>query len=85
MKIDLELKDPDLTVGDLKLGDVFQVKATRVDHYLVVSLFTPHVKESDRRDSGTVVLGLRTNQVMKLASDIPVVLIPDAVVTNKGK
>lgn len=85
MKIDLECKNPDLTVGDLKLGDVFQVKATRVDHYLVVSLFTPHVKESEKRDTGTVVLGLRTNQVMKLASNLPVILIPDAVITNKGK
>ena len=85
MKIDLELKDPDLTVGDLKLGDVFQVKSTCVDHYLVVSLFTPHVTESNRKDSGTVVLGLRTNQVMKLNSNLPVILIPDAVITNKGK
>lgn len=85
MKIDLNLKSKELRVGDLKLGDVFQVKATCIDYYLVVSLFTPHVTESDRRDSGTVVLGLRTNQVMKLASDLPVVLIPDAVITNKGK
>ncbi|WJJ57395.1 hypothetical protein [Escherichia phage 4E8] len=85
MKIDLELKDPDLTVGDLKLGDVFQVKATRFGHYLVVGLFTPHVTESNKKDSGTVVLSLSTNQVMKLASDLPVVLIPDAVITNKGK
>lgn len=85
MKIDLELKDPDLTLGGLKLGDVFQVKATRGDHYLVVSLFIPHVKESNMKDSETVVLGLRSNQVMKLASSLPVVLIPDVVITNKGK
>lgn len=85
MKIDLELKSPELKVGDLKLGDVFQVKATCIDHYMVVQLYTPHVTESNKKDSGTIVLGLRTNQVMKLNSKLPVILIPDAVITNKGK
>ena len=84
MKIDLELKSPEVKVGDLKLGDVFQVKATCIDHYMIVQLYTPHVSETDLRE-GCVVLSLRTNQVMKLDSNLPVILIPDAVITNKGK
>ena len=84
MKIDLELKDPDLTVGDLKLGDVFQVKMTGIDYYMIVKLYTPHVSETDLRN-GCVVLSLSTNQVMKLDSNLPVSVIHDAVITNKEK
>lgn len=84
MKIDLELKDPDLTVGDLKLGDVFQVKNRSTTFYMIVQLFTPHLKEVNP-DFGCVVLDLHDNQVMKIGSDHPVVLIPDVVITNKGK
>lgn len=82
MRIDLELKDPDLTVGDLKLGDVFQVKATCIDHYMIVQLYTPHVSETDLRN-GCVVLSLRTNQVMKLDSNLPVSVIHNVVITNR--
>lgn len=84
MRIDLEWKNPELKLSDLKLGDVFQVKNTGISYYMVVQLFTPHVAEV-KPSAGCVVLNLNINQVMKLASDIPVVLIPDAVVTNKGK
>lgn len=83
MKIDLELKSPELKVGDLKLGDVFQVKATCIDHYMIVQLYTPHVSETDLRE-GCVVLSLRTNQVMKLDSNLPVSVIHNVVITNKG-
>ena len=83
MKIDLELKSPELKVGDLKLGDVFQVKATSIDHYMIVQLYTPHVSETDLRE-GCVVLSLRTNQVMKLDSNLPVSVIHNVVITNKG-
>lgn len=84
MKIDLELKDQRLTVGDLKLGDVFQVKNTGTSFYMVVQLFTPHVKEVNP-DVGCVVFNLNINQVMKIGSDIPVILVHDVVITNKGK
>lgn len=83
MKIDLEFKNPELKVGDLKLGDVFQVKATCIDHYMIVQLYTPHVSETDLRE-GCVVLSLRTNQVMKLDSNLPVSVIHNVVITNKG-
>lgn len=83
MKIDLELKSPELKVGDLKLGDVFQVKATCIDHYMIVQLYTPHVSETDLRE-GCVVLSLCTNQVMKLDSNLPVSVIHNVVITNKG-
>lgn len=84
MKIDLSLKAKELRVGDLKLGDVFQVKATCVDYYMIVQLYTPHVSETDLRN-GCVVLSLSTNQVMKLDSNLPVSVIHDAVITNKEK
>lgn len=82
MKIDLELKNPELKVGDLKLGDVFQVKATCIDHYMIVQLYTPHVSETDLRN-GCVVLSLNTNQVMKLDSNLPVSVIHNVVITNR--
>lgn len=82
MKIDLEFKNPELKVGDLKLGDVFQVKATCIDHYMIVQLYTPHVSETDLRN-GCVVLSLNTNQVMKLDSNLPVSVIHNAVITNR--
>lgn len=82
MKIDLELKNPELKVGDLKLGDVFQVKLTGIDYYMIVQLYTPHVSETDLRN-GCVVLSLNTNRVMKLDSNLPVSVIHDAVITNR--
>ncbi len=82
MKIDLEFKNPELKVGDLKLGDVFQVKATCIDHYMIVQLYTPHVSETDLRN-GCVVLSLNTNQVMKLDSNLPVSVIHNVVITNR--
>lgn len=85
MKIDLEHKNPDLKVGDLKLGDVFQVKTTGVDYYMIIQLYTPHVFENSRVKNGCAVVSLNTNQVMQLDSNLPVVIIPDAVITNKGK
>ena len=85
MKIDLEWKNPDLTVGDLKLGDVFQVKTTAVDYYMIVQLYTPHVFENSRVKNGCAVVNLNTNQVMQLDSNLPVVVIPNVVITNKGK
>ena len=66
MKIDLNLKAKELRVGDLKLGDVFQVKSTCTDYYMIVQLFTPHVTETKPRDEGCTVLSLNTNQVMKI-------------------
>ena len=85
MKIDLNPKVNKLCVGDLKLGDVFQVKSTCTDYYMIVQLFTPHVTETKPRDEGCTVLSLNTNQVMKLNSNLPAVVLHDVVITNKGK
>ncbi len=85
MKIDLELKDPDLTVGDLVLGDVFQIRDTRADFYMVVQLFSPQIKEVKPSDGGCVVLSLTNKKVIKLRSKSKVILVPDVVITNKGK
>lgn len=85
MKIDLEVNEPSLCVGDLKLGDVFQIRETRADFYMVVQLFTSHVRETKPSDSGCVVLSLMNNQVIKLRSESKVILIHDVVITNKGK
>lgn len=85
MKIDLNPKDKDLTVGDLKLGDVFQVKTYGIGYYMIVKLFTPHVVSTDCNYEGCTVLCLIDNEVMKLRSNLPVVVFHDAVITNKGK
>ena len=84
MKIDLNPKTKDLCVGDLKLGDVFQVKAYGIGYYMIVKLFTPHVVPTDCSYEGCTVLCLNDNEVMKLRSNLPVVLLHDVVITNKG-
>lgn len=85
MKIDLKVNEPSLCVGDLKLGDVFQVKDYGISYYMIVKLFTPHVVPTDCSYEGCTVLCLDDNEVMKLRSNLPVVVFHDAVITNKGK
>lgn len=85
MKINLEVNEPSLCVGDLKLGDVFQLKETRADFYMVVQLFTSQVVETKPSDGGCVVLSLTNKQVIKLSSKSKVVLLHNVVITNKGK
>lgn len=85
MKIDLNPKVDELCVGDLKLGDVFQVKAICIDYYMIVRLYAPHVLDAKPCDGGCTVLSLHNNQVMKLSPNLPVVVLHNVVITNKGK
>lgn len=85
MKIDLKVNEPSLCVGDLVLGDVFQIRETRSDFYMVVQLFSSQIKEVKPSDGGCVVLSLANKKVIKLNSKSKVILVPDVVITNKGK
>ncbi len=85
MKIDLKVNEPSLCVGDLKVGDVFQIRETRADFYMVVQLFKSQIEETKPSDGGCVVLSLTNKQVIKLSSKSKVVLLHDVVITNKGK
>lgn len=84
MKIELNPKANELCVGDLKLGDVFQVKTYGIDYYMIVHLYTPHVLDASPHDGGCTALCLNTNQVVKLRSNIPVDVLNNVVITNKG-
>lgn len=84
MKINLKVNEPSLCVGDLKLGDVFQIRDTRADFYMVVQLFTSQVKETKPSDGGCVVLSLTNKQVIKLYPTTRVIVLHDVVITNQG-
>ena len=84
MKINLKVNEPSLYVGDLKLGDVFQIRDTRADFYMVVQLFTSQVKETKPSDGGCVVLNLTRKQVIKIHSTTRVIVLHDVVITNQG-
>lgn len=84
MKINLKVNEPSLCVGDLKLGDVFQIRETQADFYMIVQLFKPQVEETKPSDGGCVVLSLTNNKVLKLRSKSKVVVLHDVVITNKG-
>lgn len=84
MKINLKVNEPSLYVSDLKLGDVFQIRDTRADFYMVVQLFTSQVKETKPSDGGCVVLSLTNKQVIKLYPTTRVIVLHDVVITNQG-
>lgn len=84
MKIDLKVNEPSLYVGDLELGEVFQIKETRADFYMIVELFNSQIKEVDRSDMGCIALSLKQNRVVKLSPKAQVVVLHDVVITNKG-
>lgn len=84
MKINLRVNEPSLCVGDLKLGDVFQIRDTRADFYMVVQLFTSQIEETKPSDGGCVVLSLTNKQVIKLYPTTRVIVLHDVVITNQG-
>lgn len=84
MKIDLKVNEPSLCVGDLELGEVFQIRETRADFYMVVQLFKSQVEETKPSDGGCVVLSLTNKQVLKISSKSKVIVLHDVVITNKG-
>lgn len=84
MKINLKVNEPSLYVSDLKLGDVFQIRDTRADFYMVVQLFTSQIEETKPSDGGCVVLNLINKQVIKIHSTTRVIVLHDVVITNQG-